>query len=75
MFRDLDRLERELRIVQQEELDSLSPRGDELETIEAYIAATEREAEEIAADLPKVKGKVKEALLRNAGEVNARHDA
>jgi hypothetical protein len=75
LFQDPERLERKLRIVQQEELDAQAPKRDGLEATELNIKHAEKEADEIAAVLPRARGKVKESVELRMDEVNARYDA
>jgi site-specific DNA recombinase len=74
-FGDADRLARNLRIAQQEELDALAPKRDELATVEAWIAECEREAADYADELlraPK-EGLTRRTLEARAKEIDGRY--
>lgn len=75
MFSDTARLERLLRIAQQEELSALNPKQDEYAAIREMIANTEREAVEIGQALQRASGIVAKSLEDNIREVNRRYDA
>ena len=75
LFSDLDRLWDDLKRAQQMELDTQDPRRDELQAVEGLIEQADHEISEIAAALPKAKGRVGETLQAKADEVNARYDA
>ena len=73
LFHDLNRLKRELKIAQQEELDQQEPKRAELEAVEENIRHTDREAAEIAETLPGAKGRVKELMEARMAKVNEQY--
>jgi site-specific DNA recombinase len=75
LFSDLEKLERQLRIAQQEELAALDPKLEELNAVEAMIVQTEADAEEIGQALRRATGLVAKSLDQNMKEVNQRYDA
>ena len=75
VFADLKRLEGSLRAAQTEELAEMAPKRSELETVEAMIAEAEQQAGEIARELVRQSGVVRQALERDAEAVNSRHRA
>ena len=75
LFSDLEKLERQLRIAQQEELAALDPKLEELNAVEAMIVQTEADADEIGQALRRATGLVAKSLDQNMKEVNQRYDA
>jgi len=75
LFSNLEKLEKQLRIAQQEELDALDPKLEELNAVESMIVQTEADAVEIGQALKRVTGLVAKSLEQNMTEVNQRYDA
>src|SRR6185503_20133894 len=75
LFGNLEKLEKQLRIAQQEELAALDPKLEELNAVEAMITQTEAEALEIGQALKRATGLVAKGLEQNMNEVNQRYDA
>lgn len=75
LFSNLEKLEKQLRIAQQEELNALDPKLEELNAVEAMIVQTEADAVEIGQALKRVTGLVAKSLEQNMTEVNQRYDA
>jgi site-specific DNA recombinase len=75
LFSDLEKLERQLRIAQQEELAALDPKLEELNAVEAMIVQTEADAVEIGQAMKRATGLVAKSLEQNMNEVNQRYDA
>jgi site-specific DNA recombinase len=75
IFSDTPRLERLLRVAQQEELAALDPKREELSTVEAMITDAEREAVEIGQALKRASGIVGKALERDMENINRRYEA
>ncbi|RIK28888.1 MAG: hypothetical protein DCC56_14500 [Anaerolineae bacterium] len=75
LFGDLEKLEKQLRIAQQEELAALDPKLEELNAVQAMIAQTEVDAVEIGQALKRAAGLVAKSLEQNMNEVNQRYDA
>lgn len=75
LFSNLEKLEKQLRIAQQEELDALDPKLEELNAVEAMMVQTEADAVEIGQALKRATGLVAKSLEQNMTEVNQRYDA
>ncbi len=75
LFSNLEKLEKQLRIAQQEELNALDPKLEELNAVEAMMAQTEADAVEIGQALKRATGLVAKSLEQNMTEVNQRYDA
>jgi len=75
LFGDLEKLEKQLRIAQQQELATLDPKLEELNAVEAMITQTEAEALEIGQALKRATGLVAKGLEQNMNEVNQRYEA
>jgi len=75
LFRDLENLERQLRIAQQEELSALDPKMEELNAVEAMIIQAEADAAEVGQALKRATGLVAKSLEQNMNEVNQRYEA
>ena len=75
LFSNLEKLEKQLRIAQQEELAALNPKREELNAVEAMIVQTEADAVEIGQALKRATGLVAKSLEQNMAEVNQRYDA
>jgi site-specific DNA recombinase len=75
IFADRESLETHLKIAQQEELEALDPKLEELDAVEAMIANTEQEAVEIGQAMKHASGLVGRTLNQNMNEVNARYEA
>ena len=75
IFCNSNDLERLMRIAQQEELDELGPKNEELSAVEALIVETERDANEIGRTLKKARGVVAKSLENNMESVNDRYEA
>ena len=74
VFSDRETLEAHLKTAQQQELEALDPKLEELNTVEAMIANTEQEAAEIGQALKRAEGVVAKTLDRDMKEVNARYE-
>jgi site-specific DNA recombinase len=75
LFSNLEKLEKQLRIAQQEELAAFDPKLEELSAVEAMIVQTEADALEIGQALKRATGLVAKSLEQNMKEVNQRYDA
>lgn len=75
LFSNLEKLEKQLRIAQQEELAVLDPKLEELNAVEAMIVQTEADAAEIGQALKRATGLVAKNSEQNMTEVNQRYDA
>lgn len=75
LFSNLEKLEKQLRISQQEELNALDPKLEELNAVEAMMIQTEADAVEIGQALKRATGLVAKSLEQNMAEVNQRYDA
>jgi len=75
VFSDRETLEAQLKTAQQQELEALDPKLEELNTVEAMIVDTEQEAVEIGQALKRASGLVAEKLDQNMKEVNTRYEA
>ncbi|MBL8110754.1 MAG: recombinase family protein [Anaerolineales bacterium] len=75
LFSNLEKLEKQLRIAQQEELNALDPKLEELNAVEAMMIQTEADAVEIGQALKRATGLVAKSLEQNMAEVNQRYDA
>lgn len=75
LFSNLEKLEKQLRIAQQEELNALDPKLEELNAVEAMMVQTEADAVEIGQALKRATGLVAKSLEQNMTEVNQRYDA
>lgn len=75
LFGDLEKLERQLKIAQQEELAALNPKVEELSAVEAMMVQAEADALEIGQALRHAKGLVAKSLEQNMNDVNSRYDA
>lgn len=75
LFSNLEKLEKQLRIAQQEELNALDPKLEELNAVEAMMIQTEVDAVEIGQALKRATGLVAKSLEQNMAEVNQRYDA
>jgi len=64
-----------LRDAQEREAESLAPKRDDLEHIEAMLGDCDMEATECAVAMRIAKGRVKEKLERQQDEINARYEA
>ena len=62
-------------MAQQQELEALDPKLEELNTVEAMIADTELEAVEIGQAMKRASGLVARTLDQNMKEVNTRYEA
>jgi len=62
-------------VAQQQELEALDPKLEELNTVEAMIADTELEAVEIGQAMKRASGLVARTLDQNMKEVNTRYEA
>jgi len=75
LFANLDALETHLRITQQEKLDILDPKVEELNVVEAMIVQAEADALEISQALRHASGLVAKSLEQSMNEVTSRYDA
>lgn len=75
LFSNLEKLEKQLRIAQQEELNALDPKLEELNAVEAMMIQAEADAVEIGQALKRATGLVAKSLEQNMAEVNQRYDA
>jgi len=75
IFSDRERLETQLKVAQQQELEALDPKLEELNAVEALITDTEQEAVEIGQAIKRAKGLVAKTLDQNMKEVNTRYEA
>ncbi|HMN13296.1 MAG TPA: recombinase family protein [Bellilinea sp.] len=75
LFSNLEKLEKQLRIAQQEEVAALDPKLEELNAVEAMMVQTEADAVEIGQALKRATGLVAKSLEQNMTEVNQRYDA
>jgi site-specific DNA recombinase len=75
IFADRQSLESYLRIAQQEELDALNPKLQELDAVNAMIVSTEHDAVEIGQALKRASGIVACTLEQNMNDVNTRYEA
>ncbi|MBE3037655.1 MAG: recombinase family protein, partial [Chloroflexi bacterium] len=74
LFADTPELERLLRFAQQEEIQTLDPKRQELAAIEGIIIDTEHEAVEIGQALKRAVGIVSKTLERDMENINRRYD-
>ncbi len=74
-WRDAKDFECKLRILQQDELDSLQPKRERLEAVLSLIADCEREALDTAHAMKRARGVVSQKLEREQEEINERHEA
>jgi site-specific DNA recombinase len=75
LFGNLEDLEEHLRIAQQEEINAMDPKLEELNAVEAMIIQAESDAIEIGQALKRATGLVAKSLEQNMHEVNERYDA
>jgi site-specific DNA recombinase len=76
LFSDLEKFRRGLLLAQQAELEALTPKREELATVEKMIAQIEDEAANYARALATAQSKLLEhALERQANEIDARYNA
>ncbi len=75
LFNDSRELKRLLRVAQQEELNDLDPKREELNTVEAMIIQAEREARQIANAVKRAKGIIAKSLEDEMAIINERYDA
>ena len=75
LFNNIPRFEELLLIAQQEELNALDPKREELAAVESMILDTESEATEIGQALKRAAGIVGNMLKQDMETVNQRYDA
>ena len=75
LFADTPELERLLRVAQEEELQTLDPKREELAAIEGMIVDAEHEATEIGQALKRAVGIVGKKLAQDMANVNQRYEA
>jgi len=70
-----EQFEQKLRQAQAQEAATMQPKQKELDHLQALLRGTEKEAEEIAREIPKTKGIIRAKLEQQGEEVNRRYQA
>ena len=75
LIQNPDEFEEKLRKAQAKEAETMQPKQEELEHVNALLREIDREADEIARGSTKAKGIIASKLEKQAEEVNNRYDA
>jgi site-specific DNA recombinase len=75
LITDSQKFEEKLREAQAQESANMRPKQKELDHVQALLKGTENEAEQIARELHKTKGIIREKLEQQGEEVNRRYQA